>query len=67
MARRDWSYLTRAGAKVRELVSRDATGGSYEVTWDGRGDDGHELASGTYVYRLKWQGRRISGRMSLVR
>ena len=55
------------GAKVRALVSRDASGGSYEVTWDGRGDDGHELASGTYVYRLKWQGRRISGRMSLVR
>ena len=60
------------GARVRQLMRRDATGGRaaagrYEVTWDGRGDDGQELASGIYVYRLEWQGRRISGRMSLVR
>jgi hypothetical protein len=27
--------------------------GTYEIRWDGRDDDGRELASGVYLYQLK--------------
>ncbi|MEZ4387022.1 MAG: C25 family cysteine peptidase [Candidatus Krumholzibacteriia bacterium] len=40
------------GRRVRTLVQDALPAGRHEVTWRGHGDDGREVASGTYVYRL---------------
>ena len=41
------------GQKVRTLVDEPRRVGSYEVAWDGKDDEGEEVASGIYLYRLR--------------
>jgi hypothetical protein len=40
------------GRKVRTLVDEQKVGGAYQVIWDGKDDDGIEVASGIYFYQL---------------
>jgi hypothetical protein len=44
--------LAVSGSTVRTLVDRWKEPGAYNEIWDGRGDDGSELPSGVYFYRL---------------
>jgi len=41
-----------AGQQVAKLMSGERQAGTYTVHWDGRDDNGRELASGVYLYRL---------------
>ncbi|ODS41143.1 MAG: hypothetical protein A7315_02155 [Candidatus Altiarchaeales archaeon WOR_SM1_79] len=41
------------GQEVCTLVNEDKPVGCYEVTWDGKNDHGHRVASGVYLYRLE--------------
>lgn len=41
------------GEKVADLVNGEQGAGSYVATWDGRNLQGHTVASGVYLYRLK--------------
>lgn len=41
------------GQLVRTLVDEPKTSGTYEVIWDGKDDQGQEVASGVYFYKLK--------------
>jgi len=41
------------GRKVRTLVSEELSSGYKSVIWDGRNDDGKDVASGVYFYQLK--------------
>lgn len=41
------------GQKVRTLVDKNVPPGSYNVVWDARSQDGGEVASGLYLYKLK--------------
>ncbi len=38
------------GRKVTELVNNNLRAGVYEITWNGKNDDGISVASGTYIY-----------------
>jgi hypothetical protein len=40
------------GQRIRTLVHREHSVGPYAIQWDGRSDNGHELASGVYFYRV---------------
>lgn len=40
-----------AGQKVATLAQGLREAGTYTLRWDGRDDDGRELASGVYLYR----------------
>jgi len=40
------------GQEVRKLVSGVTEAGYHRVTWDGRGNGGYAVPSGTYFYRL---------------
>jgi hypothetical protein len=41
------------GRKVRNLVSEELSSGYKSVIWDGRNDEGKDVASGVYFYQLK--------------
>ncbi|MCK4404402.1 MAG: SBBP repeat-containing protein [candidate division Zixibacteria bacterium] len=41
------------GRKVRTLVSEDLSSGYKSVLWDGKNNDGKDVASGAYFYQLK--------------
>ena len=41
------------GQKIATLVHGPREAGAYVSRWDGRDDDGRELASGVYLYRLQ--------------
>lgn len=40
------------GEEVRSLVSQDMEAGYHDVKWDGRGNDGLEVPTGMYIYRM---------------
>ncbi len=47
------SVYTVAGRRVLRLELNDLRVGFNRVEWDGRDDDGDEIANGTYLYRLE--------------
>ncbi len=56
-----------AGQVVRGLVSRSLPPGMHSVVWDGRDGSGRPVSSGTYISRLKMEGKVESRRMTLVK
>jgi hypothetical protein len=45
-----------SGRRVRKLVDGEQGPGEHRVTWDGRNDQGKQVASGTYFYRMEAPG-----------
>jgi hypothetical protein len=41
------------GQKIRTLVNCRQSAGSYQIQWDGQDNEGRNVASGIYFYRLK--------------
>jgi hypothetical protein len=56
-----------SGRRVRMLVSGVLQAGYYDIRWDGRNDDGAEVASGVYFARLTADGYVKTVKMSLLR
>ena len=51
------------GQQVAILASGTRPAGAYKIHWDGRHEDGRELASGVYLYRLQvGEGQQIATR-----
>ncbi|MDO9578942.1 MAG: ice-binding family protein [Candidatus Cloacimonadales bacterium] len=45
------------GQKVRTLINAQLAAGQHSVTWDGTDDNGNQVTSGIYLYKLKTDGR----------
>lgn len=56
-----------SGRLVRTLVDGYLAGGRRTVDWDGRGDNGVTVASGTYFLRLEGAGQSLSRRVNLLK
>lgn len=56
-----------AGRLIRTLVDESLPPGRHEVVWDGRDAAGRDVASGSYLARLVFDGRAETVRMGLVR
>jgi len=41
------------GRHVRTLVNQSQPAGRYAITWDGRNEQGQQVASGTFIYQLR--------------
>ncbi|KPJ73170.1 hypothetical protein AMJ52_04110 [candidate division TA06 bacterium DG_78] len=41
------------GQRVRSLVDKEFSSGTYTVTWDGKDESGEYVSAGVYFYRLK--------------
>lgn len=45
--------LNILGQRVRMLINREESAGSYTIGWDGRDDAGQAVATGVYLYRFR--------------
>jgi flagellar hook assembly protein FlgD len=41
------------GQKIKAIIDGDQTAGDKEVIWDGKNENGEQVASGVYLYRLQ--------------
>jgi len=55
------------GQEVRNLVEDYQKSGYYQISWDGRSDQGKGVGSGVYFYRLKTPGYVKTMKMILLR
>jgi xylose isomerase len=56
-----------AGQQVATLVEGTQEAGTYAIHWDGRDDNGRQLASGVYLYRLRTgDGQQVETRKLVI-
>jgi len=55
------------GQKVRTLIRNETQNGDVSVSWDGKDDDGEDLSSGIYFYRLSAGQLSQTRRMVLLK
>lgn len=55
------------GRKIKTLVDENQTSGTYQVTWDGKNDQGVSVSSGIYFYRIKAGDFVQTRKMSLLK
>ncbi len=55
------------GRKVKSLVKADFARGSHSVVWKGKDEDGNDVASGMYLYRMKNGSFSKSRKMILLK
>ncbi|GAB4374735.1 MAG: hypothetical protein Kow0042_19570 [Calditrichia bacterium] len=55
------------GRVVKTLLDAKMGSGQHRCHWDGRNERGERAGSGVYFYQLIGQGRRLSGKMVLLR
>ncbi len=61
----DLAVYNLTGQKFATLAQGLREAGTYTLRWDGRDDDGRDLATGVYLYRLK-AGERVETRKLLL-
>ena len=62
----DLAVYNLAGQKVVTLAQSVREAGSYTIHWDGKDDQGHNLASGVYLYRLQARAQVQSRKLVLI-
>lgn len=55
------------GKLVRTLVNIYQKSGDYDVEWDGNTENGANVSSGQYFYRLEVDGKNMTGKALLIR
>ena len=55
------------GQLVKTLVDEEKAPGSYNVIWDGKDEDGNQVASGIYFYQLRIKDYCDTKKMILVK
>jgi hypothetical protein len=55
------------GEHVRTLMDKSALAGAYEVEWDGRDQNGNQVATGVYLYRIAAAGQTLTRKMMLLK
>jgi flagellar hook assembly protein FlgD len=56
-----------AGQQIATLAQGARQAGTHTLHWDGRDDDGRDLASGLYLYRLQAGGQMQMRKLVLIR
>jgi len=55
------------GQRVRQLINGFVDAGWNSVPWDGRSDNGADVPSGVYLFRLDTSEEHLAGRVTLAR
>ncbi len=61
------SIYNTLGQKIRTLLNKELSVGSYRVEWDGKNEGGQEVASGVYLYKLESDLISVSKKMMLLK
>ncbi|MFQ5584656.1 MAG: FlgD immunoglobulin-like domain containing protein, partial [Calditrichia bacterium] len=61
------TIYNQLGQQVRMLVNESKPSGRYDVVWDGRDDSGNQVASGVYVYQIRYGEHSAARKMILMR
>jgi flagellar hook assembly protein FlgD len=61
------SIYNSMGQRIRTLVSRNQEAGRYAARWNGRDEQGREVSSGIYIYRLETSGFNHVKKMLLIK
>lgn len=61
------SIYNLKGQLVRHLISGQFTSGENSVTWDGTDNEGKNVGSGLYLYKLKTSDQEFSKKMLLLK
>jgi hypothetical protein len=56
-----------AGRRVATLAEGEHDAGSFNLSWDGRDDSGHEVAAGAYFVRMVGADSHFERKMTLLR
>jgi hypothetical protein len=56
-----------SGQKVKTLIDKMMDAGLYHINWNGQNDDGNQVGSGVYIYRMNAGGYESSNKMVLLR
>lgn len=66
-ARGEVAMYDLAGRRVRTLAGGELPAGETRLVWDGRDGRGREMPSGTYLCRLRAEGRTATLKLNLAR
>jgi len=55
------------GKEVRELVNTKRSSGNYTIIWDGKDNNGKEVASGIYFYQLRGGNYKETRKLVLIK
>jgi len=55
------------GREVRALIDQEMTAGRHDIKWEGNNNAGSGVASGIYIYRLKYNNEVLNKKMLLLR
>jgi hypothetical protein len=62
-ARVNLEIFSITGQKIKSLADGEYEPGLYTIPWNGKDNNGDEIGSGVYFYRLSVDGRSISTKM----
>jgi len=57
------SVYNFSGQKIKDILFRDVTAGSYRIIWDGCNDNGAPVRQGIYIYALTFKGKTWSSKI----
>jgi hypothetical protein len=55
------------GQKIRTLLDDRVNAGEFRVSWDGRDDNGVQVASGMYLYRIQAPNLNVTRKVTLLK
>ncbi|MFC1529816.1 S8 family serine peptidase [Gemmatimonadota bacterium] len=61
------SILNTRGQTIRILIDESIQAGWHTTNWDGKDTSGREVSSGIYFYLVEANGKRLLGKMTLIR
>ncbi|NIR46921.1 T9SS type A sorting domain-containing protein [candidate division KSB1 bacterium] len=61
------TIYNQLGQRVKTLVNEKQPAGVYRVQWDGKSEDGVQLSSGVYIYRIKAGDFVDAKKLALIR
>ena len=67
MAHVELGIYNLSGQQVILLLNEGKTPGYYQLNWNGDDKSGKPVASGIYIYRLKYENTVLTKKMQLLR
>lgn len=55
------------GTQLRTLVDKEKVAGSFQVSWDGKNDNGKQISTGIYIYQLQTDRFTNTNKLTILR